>query len=205
MYVPKIYKAETEEVVFEYIKQNNFATLIGQLDHKTIASHIPTYLSEEKDQKYLIGHVAIQNDLKHCFNGTQKLLAIFMNTHAYVSSSWYSHINVPTWNYIAVHVYGYASTLNETELSLSLQKLVEQHEKDREPRFTIEQMEEQNYKRQLKGIIGFKLSIDSIEASYKLSQNRNDQDYKNIIDQLEKSKVHSDQEVAHEMKNIRIF
>ena len=33
-------------------------------------------------------------------------MIIFPGPHAYVSSSWYDHENVPTWNYIAVHVYG---------------------------------------------------------------------------------------------------
>jgi transcriptional regulator len=39
------------------------------------------------------------------FYGNDEVLA-FSGPHSYISSSWYDHENVPTWNYIAVHVYG---------------------------------------------------------------------------------------------------
>ena len=204
MYVPKLYKVKSEEVVFHYIEQNNFATIIGQLNQKSIAVHIPVYLSKEGNQNYLTGHVAIQNEMKHCFDDSQELLAIFMNTHAYVSSSWYNHINVPTWNYIAIHIYGSAKKLNQEDLRFSLQQLVDRHEKGRTPAFDISQMEQRQFDRQLKGIIGFKMRIKNIEASYKLSQNRDDQDYESIIAQLEKSNNPGDQEVAKAMKNNRL-
>ncbi|SEF39789.1 Putative FMN-binding domain-containing protein [Algoriphagus boritolerans DSM 17298 = JCM 18970] len=36
----------------------------------------------------------------------EEVLVNFQGPYAYISSSWYNHENVPTWNYLAVHVYG---------------------------------------------------------------------------------------------------
>lgn len=37
---------------------------------------------------------------------------------------------------------------------------------------------------ELKGIVGFKIKVEDIHAAYKLSQNRNETDYINIIKKL---------------------
>lgn len=41
---------------------------------------------------------------------------------------------------------------------------------------------------QLKGVFGFEISIDKVEAADKLSQNRNDRDHANIISELEETR-----------------
>jgi len=38
--------------------------------------------------------------------------------------------------------------------------------------------------KEIKGIVGFKIKVGEIQAAYKLSQNRNETDYTNIVDQL---------------------
>lgn len=56
-------------------------------------------------------------------------------------------------------------------------------------------------KKQIKGIVGFKIKIQEVQAAYKLSQNRNEEDYHNIIDKLnEEEDLHSHQ-IAEVMKN----
>lgn len=50
------------------------------------------------------------------FKEYSKVLVIFRGENSYISSSWYSEPEVPTWNYRAVHVYGRLRELSEEAL-----------------------------------------------------------------------------------------
>ena len=186
MYTPKRYQSDSDKESLDYIRKNSFGTLVGVLNEEIIASHIPLYLSEERKKNVLFGHISVQNELKDCLDGSQSLMAIFMDTHSYISSSWYSHIDVPTWNYIAIHVYGRPRVLDEMELRRTLADLVEKYESGRQPRFHISDMPEKMMDAQVKGIIGFELEIERMEATYKLSQNKKNVDIDTIINHLER-------------------
>src|SRR5699024_6280016 len=116
-------------------------------------------------------------------NGKEKVLVIFQGPHAYISSTWYQHENVPTWNYQAIHVYGMPRILNDQELEEDLTALLEKYERHRSPAVLWENMSSET-KKQIKGIVGFEIKIEEIQAAYKLSQNRNEVDYQQIIQQL---------------------
>ena len=133
------------------------------------------------------------------FKENEEVLLIFNGPHAYVSSSWYDHENVPTWNYIAVHVYGKLKLINNDELLHSLNLLVDKYEANMNNPVRIQDFSDKTMK-QLKGIIGFKVSITEIQAAYKLSQNRNERDHQEIIDQLKKSNNPIDHQVSEMMK-----
>ena len=55
----------------------------------------------------------------------------------------------------------------------------------------------------LNEIIGFRLRAYKIEAAYKMSQNRNEADFQNIVTDLSESKNPLDQEVAKEMYKLK--
>jgi transcriptional regulator len=129
-------------------------------------------------------------------------MIIFPGPHAYVSSSWYDHENVPTWNYIAVHVYGKIKIIEGEELHAALKQLVDKYEKGSEHPVSIEKMSPEYVRQSIRGLIGFEIDITSIEASYKLSQNRDKKNYMNIINELEKRGDHDSKSVAAEMKKI---
>ena len=204
MYIPKIHKSPNDDEVLNYIRTNGFGTLISSLGERNIATHIPLMLESKGDKHFLLSHISVANEQKACFDGKQELLAIIMNDHAYISSSWYDHVNVPTWNYIAVHLYGKANILEGETLLTSLNDLVNKYEDNRPDRFYIEQMSDRMLKAHLKGIVGFRMSIDKVEACYKLSQNRNDKDFHNVISHLEQNDDTPSKNVAAEMKNSRL-
>ncbi|MEH7350949.1 hypothetical protein V7155_19165, partial [Gottfriedia acidiceleris] len=52
---------------------------------------------------------------------------------------------------------------------------------------------------ELKGIVGFKIKVEEIQASYKLSQNRSEKDYNNIIDNLQKEEDPHSKQMAELM------
>ena len=58
-------------------------------------------------------------------------------------------------------------------------------------------------KRQMKGTVGFELTITRIEATKKLSQNRDDKNHQAIVEQLEKRGDHESKTIADLMKSNR--
>jgi transcriptional regulator len=55
----------------------------------------------------------------------------------------------------------------------------------------------------MKGIVGFEISIEKIEGKWKLSQNRDDENYKNVIRELELLQTEEGHAVATEMRKLR--
>lgn len=185
MYSPTYYKNEDIEAVKSFLKENSFGILINQTNSKLWGTHIPMELDKNAEgHEVLQGHVSKANPQWQNFNSDSEVLAIFQGSHAYVSSSWYKLENVPTWNYIAVHVYGKIRIIEGEELMESLKKLVDKYEQGSENPVSVEGMSEKTL-RQVTGIVGFEIRITEIQAAYKLSQNRNAEDHANIVRQLE--------------------
>jgi transcriptional regulator len=197
MYTPKYAKKDDRNSIMEFIRQNGFGIIVSQWSGKLLATHIP--LDVENDSK-LIGHISRANSQWKNFETGREVLAIFTGPHAYISSSWYDHENVPTWNYIAVHVYGSIRIIEGDELLASLKRLVDKHEAASQRPVSVERMSADYIQQSLKGIVGFEISITSVEASYKMSQNRNRKNQLSIIQGLEKRNDASSQSVAAEMK-----
>lgn len=199
MYIPKYYKVTDFDEIREFVQQNSFGTIVTTKKGKPIATHLPMVLSEKEGDYYLTGHLAYGNPQWRTFETNEDVLVMFQGPHAYISSSWYGHENVPTWNYQAVHAYGAASILNEEELKEELSEMLLKYEKHRENPVLWEKLSPQVLESQLKGIVGFKMKVKEIQAAYKLSQNRNEKDYLNIVHKLQEEEDLSSQQMAKVM------
>lgn len=184
MYTPKYFKVTNVEEIWNFVQENSFGTLITTVQEKPIATHLPMQIIKEGDDYYITGHMAYGNPQWRTLEICENILVMFQGPHAYISSSWYEKENVPTWNYQAVHVYGKASILSEEELKQDLTKLLQKYEKHRKNPVLWDRLSPQLLNKELKGIVGFKIKVQEIQAAYKLSQNRNEEDYHNIINKL---------------------
>ena len=131
MYTPDIYKNENQEEIKQFLQENSFGILINQTNGKLCATHIPLELDRNKEGKQILhGHIAKENPQWRGFEENDTVLAVFSGPHSYISSSWYDHENVPTWNYLAVHVYGKIKIIEGEAAINSLKKLVDKYEKN---------------------------------------------------------------------------
>jgi len=80
----------------DFIQTNSFATIISSKENKPIATHLPLQIRKMKDEYYLTVHFAYGNPQWKAYKSKNQVLVIFQGPHSYVSSSWYSHGNVPT-------------------------------------------------------------------------------------------------------------
>lgn len=203
MYIPSYFENKNIEEVKDFLSENGFGILLSQADGRITGTHIPMELdTDENGEDVLVGHIAKANPQSKHLKNNEKILAIFNGANSYISSSWYQKENVPTWNYIAVHIYGKVKIIDGEELLDSLKKLVDKYERNSENPVSIEKMSTRTLK-QVDAIVGFSIKINEIQAAYKLSQNREDIDYHTITRELEKSGDPNSLGIAAEMKKMR--
>jgi transcriptional regulator len=202
MYIPEIYLNENQAEIEQFIHENGFGILINQTKGKLWATHIPLLLENKNDQQILVGHISKLNPQADSFKTNDDVLAIFSGAHSYISSSWYDHENVPTWNYLAVHVYGKVKLHSYEQSVEALKSLVDNYELKSKNPVKVENLSEKTM-REAHGIVSFEIEITRIESVKKLSQNRDNKNYKNIISELEKTNENQSIEVAKAMKKNR--
>jgi len=203
MYIPDIYKNENNKEIIDFIQKNSFGILINQTNGKLWATHIPLELETNKTGKQVLyGHLSKENPQWESFAENDKVLAIFSGPHSYISSSWYDHENVPTWNYIAVHLYGTIKIIEGEAVIESLKKLVNKYEKNSENPVRVEDLSKKTMM-QTRGIVAFEIEIEEIQAKHKLSQNRDEKNYDNIILELKKTENPQATAIANEMSKCR--
>lgn len=205
MFVPKINTWNDDADIKAFIKENNFGIFI-LTDSKGVphATHIPILLEQTESGKAVLhGHVSKANIAAQLIDTVENALVIFHGAHAYVSSSWYEKENVSTWNYTAVHIYGKIRQLTSEELLKNVTHLTEKYESSMKKPRQVESMSEEMLRKELRGIVGFEMTLDDVQAKRKLSQNRNDRDYINIVNELEHTADAAAQATASDMKKMR--
>ena len=202
MYISKLYREEDSAKILEFLKQNEFATLVTYDGEKPTASHLLMEVVEVGENLFVNGHMSRANPLWKTFEMNPEVLIIFQGAHTYISPTWYNHVNVPTWNYQAVHLYGsprIVEDYSETEKLLS--GLIIRNESN--PSYRLESLPEDFVRKEIRGIIAFQIKVTRIEANYKLSQNRGDEDYRAIIHQLHEREDEMSHQVAEAMEKQR--
>lgn len=199
MFVPRHFKESSVKEIKSFIERYSFGTIVTADNGKPAATHLPLELHQWGNDYYITSHFARANPQWEAIAaGNDETLVIYQGPDAYVSSSWYQKEEVPTWNYQAVHVYGKAQIMEQEELEEDLALLMEKYEKHRENPVLWEKLSDQT-KKQIRGIVGVKVKVEEVQAAYKLSQNRTEEDYENIIKQLYKEPESASHQVAEAM------
>lgn len=202
MYIPKLYRNNNIEEVRSFISENNFGILISHVEGRIWGTHIPLVLDRNASGRDVLhGHMARSNPQWKEMEDME-LMVIFQGPHAYISPSWYTDANVPTWNYLSVHIYGKARIQSQGELFRSLSKLVDKHETHSAEPVSVNTIPIEVLQDNM-GLVGFEIEITEIHSARKLSQNRNDADHHRIIEELEKEMDTNARAVANEMKKDR--
>lgn len=207
MYIPKYNRVAEEGVIADFIQRNSFGILISCDEGIPFATHLPLeYVERENGEKFLYGHVARANKHWRLLESAAEVLAIFSGPHTYISAKWYDHVNVPTWNYMTAHVYGKARIIaDEEEVYALLKRLVDKNEAAAHPiaPYTVEALSPDYLQKEMKGLVGFEIKIGRIEAKFKLSQNRDEENFRNVITKLRASGEANARQVAEEMARIQ--
>jgi len=202
MYRPAAFREDDVNKLVSFMQANSFATLVSILDGVPCASHIPLVASVKDGVVQLSGHLAKQNPQWQAFEAAESL-AIFTGAHAYISPTLYEkHESVPTWNYIAVHAYGFPKiiTLNDSPelMDKMINEMVDTYEATYKNHW--HGLSSGFREGMMNGIVGFEIVITRLEGKYKLSQNRSQTDQQNVSNTLLNSSDPIAQAVGIEMQ-----
>lgn len=201
MYIPSINLMSDNNEILSFIKRFSFGTIITTCeDGRPMATHLPFLVEENNGGLILLSHFAKANPQWQQIAGNNNILVIFQEPHAYISPSNYEKdLNVPTWNYIAIHMYGEGSLItDEAAVEQLLNLTIETYEPAQLPKHNALP---EDYKQKLsKGIVAFAIKVTAVDAKKKLSQNKTQTEQANIIDTLKKSTLTTDQQIAEYMQ-----
>ncbi len=201
MYNLPHFKAASEEEVFAFMHAHPFITLCGvDAGGKPVATQVPVLFDERDNKLFLQAHIMRKQDHTTAFEQNPNVLAIFSGAHTYVSATWYTNpVSASTWNYQSVHARGTLRFLDEAGLHRLLTRLSETFENNPHSTALVQRMDESYVTNMMKAIIAFDIEITSIEHVFKLSQNRDEKSYQNIVHHLAEGD-HDSQTIASRME-----
>ncbi|MBZ4190698.1 FMN-binding negative transcriptional regulator [Niabella sp. 3A5MI-3] len=190
-----------QDEIRSFIERFSFGTIITAApDGLPVATHLPFLVEQDAGELVLISHFARANPQWKQVENNESVLVIFQEPHAYISPTHYEkELNVPTWNYIAVHVYGKGTLITKQEEVFGiLDQTVAHYEEAYKAQY--ERLPEDFKYKMSQGITAFKIRATEIQGKKKLSQNKTANEQEKIIHTLSKSEDSSERHIAAYMQ-----
>lgn len=179
-YPPKHHQDTNINHMIEVIKNYPLATIISTKNNTPYITHLPLIYNENGK---LIGHIDKFNPQAELLKDKNPITIIFSGPQCYISPTIYSTTQLPTWNYIKVHLKGTVKAIESKEaLKKSIIKMTEFLEKPTQ-KYILEP-DNQRMIGALDYINMFEISIDTWEGKFKLSQDKKPQDIANAKAEL---------------------
>ena len=177
------------------MKDHPFVFLTGSdAANKPVATQIPVFIDERdarpddpvgQGKYFLTGHIMRNTDHHKAFEQNKNVLAVFTGPHTYISATWYTKPVGSTWNYMSVHAHGTIRFGDTSELRSILQRLTLHYENGNTASTTVfDNLPAEYTERMMKAIVSFEIEINDLHHVFKLSQDRDEKSYDNIIQQL---------------------
>ncbi|RED13185.1 FMN-binding negative transcriptional regulator [Pontivivens insulae] len=154
-----------------FARERGFGTLSVAVEGEVVSSHIPFRVDESGT--WVEMHLARSNPiLRH----PSRAVLMVTGPDAYISPDWYGVVDqVPTWNYVAVHLRGALSVLPATALRPHLERVSEHFEATLDkPAWTLGKMTPDVLTRMERMIVPVRLEIEDVQGTWKLGQNKDD-------------------------------
>ncbi len=188
MYNYPHYKEHDREKILDFMRQHPFVLLIAHdKNGRAEATQIPVLIEERDGKLFLQGHIARKMSHERALAENPDALVVFTGAHSYITGTWYTGNlqQASTWNYVSIHARGKVEWMDEEGLISFLKKFTLYFEKGNTTSTTIyDNLPEEYLSKLIKAIVGFEMEVTELENVYKLSQNRDEKSYDNIVQQL---------------------
>lgn len=191
MYRPKHFREDRIDVLQRTMREIGAAAVVSSGPEGLIATHVPVEIDPKPAPFGTIRfHFARPNPHASVVVDGGELLLIFQGPQGYVTPSWYPTKKltgkvVPTWNYVAIHAYGTATSFEGPErLRPHLTALVTHFESVFPDPWSIDDAPSGYVDALCEAIIGFEIRLTRIEGKWKLSQNRPGGDRAGVVEGL---------------------
>ena len=156
-----------------FARERGFGVLAVAHEGAPLLAHVPFVLSG--DGKHADLHLMRSNPILRALSAPVPARLAVSGPDSYISPDWYGvDAQVPTWNYVAVHLTGTLEKLPDAELRRVLDRLSGYFE-DRlapKPPWTADKMPPKALERMMRMIVPLKMTIHEIDGTWKLAQNK---------------------------------
>jgi transcriptional regulator len=199
MYKFDYYTEKDRQKVIDFMKENAFALITGIGEKYPVATQVPLAIKERDGKIFLEGHIMKKTSHHLAFEKNNNVLVIFTGPHCFVSSRWYTDPNMgSTWNYMTVQAKGKISFM-DAEGTHNAVKAVSDKYQGTEVPGSFESLPKEYIDHMMKAIVGITIEVESMENTFKLSQNRDEASQRNIIEELMKRGDENSKMIAKEM------
>ncbi len=172
---PTFRKAEARRNI-DFARQRAFGVLAVNAEAGPLMSHIPFQLSE--DGRSLEAHLVRSNPILRALQeGPLDAMIAVSGADSYISPDWYGVADqVPTWNYVAVHLRGVLRALPQEDLHGVLERLSAAMEARLLPKpiWTMDKMSDGVAAKMMRMIAPIAMDVTGIDGTWKLGQNKED-------------------------------
>lgn len=199
MYIPPENHMPGRGRAIAFMQRYSFATLVSAEGGVPVATHLPFVVREEGEKLVLLSHLARQNAQARLLEG-RPALVVFQEPHAYISPSHYEkQLNVPTWNYLAVHAYGTPALIPDPQAVLQLlETTIHTYEAGYQAQW--QRLPDQYKHGLVRDLVAFRIEVTDLQAKEKLSQDKARTEQRRIVDALSQSDVSAERAVAGYMQ-----
>ena len=196
-YPPKHHQDYDKNHMIDVIKTYPLATVISVQNNDPFITHLPLIYREEDGK--LIGHIDIYNPQANLLKDNNPITILFSGPQCYISPSVYTTTQLPTWNYIKVHLKGTVKAIESKDaLKQSLITMTEFLEQP-DHKYVLEP-DNPRMEGALDYIKMFEITINDLEGKFKLSQDKHPKDIRQARAEL----VRANQESIKEFLD-RVF
>jgi len=199
MYKFDYYTEKDHQKVIDFMKENSFALITGTGENYPVATQVPLAIKDRDGKIYLEGHIMRKTDHYLAFEKNNNVMVIFSGPHCFVSSRWYTDPNMgSTWNYMTVQAKGKISFMDAEGTHNAVKSVSDKYQGTQAPG-SFDSLPKEYIDHMMKAIVGITIEVESMENTFKLSQNRDEASQRNIIEELMKRGDEHSRKIAKEM------
>jgi transcriptional regulator len=188
MYVPPVFDEPRLDVMHDLMRARPLATLVTLASSGLNANHVPLLVFAEPAPFGLLrGHVARANPVWSDFSKDVEALAVFHGPNAYISPTWYPTKKetgnvVPTWNYVAVHAYGFLRVVDDPVwVRAQIEELTARNESAIASPWAVADAPPAFIDKMIRSIVGIEIVITKLSGKWKVSQNQPPQNQSGVV------------------------
>lgn len=172
-YPPQHYQSDATQKMIALIKHYPLAMLVSAVNGTPYITHIPIIYNEQSGK--LVAHIDTYNPQVATLTNGSEVTVVFKGPDAYISPSIYTTKQLPTWNYLMVHVTGTVTQINDPEAAKETMISMTHFLELPEQKYVLEK-DNPRMASAVQYIQAFDISITKWEGKFKLSQDKNKKD-----------------------------
>ncbi len=173
MHPDKTFRKGDPEHTLDFARNRGFGMLALNGFDGPLVAHIPFTISP--DGREIDMHLLRSNPIAAALASPQRALLVVSGPDAYISPDWYGvEDQVPTWNYVAVHLRGTLRRRPQKDILASLEKLSGTFEPRFAPKpvWTMDKLDPETLARLTRMIVPVRMTVTTTDSTWKLGQKK---------------------------------